>query len=85
MIDAHLIACRAQLDEYQEQSYLLDPHLEKIVTPVVNALQEVVRERRGTLVNSTAAIQNLYRLLYHYTKVRGHKTISEHKKVKPIQ
>ncbi|KAF8827676.1 hypothetical protein HHX47_DHR4000188 [Lentinula edodes] len=32
------------LDEYQEQSYLLDPYLEKLVTPVVERLRSHAKE-----------------------------------------
>jgi hypothetical protein len=71
-----------QLDEYQEQSYLLDPHLVSIVLPAVKALQSLVRRisSDGQSLQSlgeSADVQRLARLLYYYTKVRGYKTISE--------
>lgn len=70
------------LDLYQEQSYLIDPHLETIVVPVVKVLQGLVRSNAfdaplsQQMVNSIE-VQRLARLLYYYTKVRGYKTISE--------
>ena len=71
-----------QLDEYQEQSYLLDPHLESIVVPAVQALQELVRQSSSVdagakRLGESPHVQRLARLLYCYTKVRGYKTISE--------
>ncbi|UZJ54940.1 hypothetical protein CBS101457_004260 [Exobasidium rhododendri] len=68
------------LDEYQEQSYLLDPHLESIVVPPVKALQRIVREcssNAETLkaLGESGHVQRLASLLYYYTKVRGFKTI----------
>lgn len=71
-----------QLDEYQEQSYLIDPHLEAFIVPVVKALQELTRRCSNDvacmqkMLRSTD-VQRLARLLYYYTKVRGYKTIGE--------
>ncbi|KAJ3937144.1 MAG: TBCD protein [Lentinula lateritia] len=65
------------LDEYQEQSYLLDPYLEKLVTPVVERLRSHAKEflsdrsHRG----SDFRMWRLSMLLYSYTKCRGYKTI----------
>lgn len=71
----------AILDEYQDQSNLLDPYLERIVSPPVEALQRHVR----ALANpsnvdissqlSTESVTRLSKLVYAYTKVRGYKTI----------
>ncbi|PWN52231.1 ARM repeat-containing protein [Violaceomyces palustris] len=77
------------LDEYQEQSYLLDPYLESIILPPLAVLQAHVRARAAAdspLSNSSPAktcvregdglyIQTLCRLLYLYTKVRGYKAV----------
>ncbi|KAG5635354.1 hypothetical protein H0H81_011555 [Sphagnurus paluster] len=66
------------LDEYQEQSYLLDPYLESLVVPVVESLRthtkvSVAKNRRG----SPKRVERLARLLYSYIKLRGYKTISQ--------
>ncbi|KAJ4000417.1 TBCD protein [Lentinula boryana] len=65
------------LDEYQEQSYLLDPHLDELVTPVVERLRSHAKEflsdrsRRG----SNSRMWCLSMLLYNHIKCRGYKAI----------
>lgn len=65
------------MDEYQEQSYLLDPILEDLVTPVADKLRSHAR----FIVSSSDASYNVHRLevvallLYHYVKFRGYKSI----------
>ncbi|KIK69557.1 hypothetical protein GYMLUDRAFT_79682 [Collybiopsis luxurians FD-317 M1] len=65
------------LDEYQEQSYLLDPLLEELVTPVV----ECLKSHANNFLSSTSRRESGFRiwrlsmLLYAYTKFRGYKTI----------
>ncbi|KAF9077650.1 ARM repeat-containing protein [Rhodocollybia butyracea] len=65
------------LDEYQEQSYLLDPYLEELVTPVVERLKaytiEFLADRSRQA--SSSRMKCLSGLLYAYTKFRGYKTI----------
>ncbi|SNX81662.1 related to Tubulin-folding cofactor D [Melanopsichium pennsylvanicum] len=75
----HLVAI---LDEYQDQSHLLDPYLEQIVSPPVEALQRHVRSLShapnidGSSHRLTpGSVSLLSKLIYAYTKVRGHKTI----------
>ncbi|CEQ43072.1 SPOSA6832_04967 [Sporobolomyces salmonicolor] len=63
----------AMLDEYQEQSYLLDPSLEALVSPLLDTLRQNVRRPNPRL--ATARMQRLARLIYFLTKVRGAKTI----------
>ncbi|SPO20011.1 related to Tubulin-folding cofactor D [Ustilago trichophora] len=69
------------LDEYQDQSNLLDPYLERIVSPPVEALQRHVRslalsDRINTSDHlSSDSVTRLSKLVYAYTKVRGYKTI----------
>lgn len=72
--DKILSQLRTILDEDQEQSYLLDPHLEAMVTPPVQALQRAVKSRRD-LTTKNEDICRIARLLYSYAKVRGYKTI----------
>jgi hypothetical protein len=72
--DKILSQLRIILDEYQEQSYLLDPHLEAMVTPPVEALQRAVKSRRD-LTTDNEDVCRIARLLYSYAKVRGYKTI----------
>ncbi|PWN18835.1 ARM repeat-containing protein [Microstroma glucosiphilum] len=72
--DKLLSQLRAILDDYQEQSYLLDPHLEAMVMPPVQALQRAVKSRRN-LTSDNEDVCRIARLLYSYAKVRGYKTI----------
>ncbi|KZT19455.1 TBCD protein [Neolentinus lepideus HHB14362 ss-1] len=72
------------LDEYQEQSYLLDPFLESLVTPAAEKLRSHARQCVSTN-SSTACISRVGRiatLLYLYTKFRGYKTITKGKAVR---
>ncbi|MCO5590073.1 hypothetical protein L7F22_044042 [Adiantum nelumboides] len=79
--EATLRKLTATLDRYQEQNYLLDPYLESIVEPPVRALQRCTLESLEKLDDKEASnrifddVQRLAKLLYHYTKVRGYKTI----------
>ncbi|KZV83442.1 ARM repeat-containing protein [Exidia glandulosa HHB12029] len=64
------------LGEYQEQSYLLDPYLERMVAPPVNLLRRHVND----VVNngapySRARLRMLADLIYAFCRVRGSKTI----------
>ncbi|KAJ1583910.1 hypothetical protein NDA11_001396 [Ustilago hordei] len=69
------------LDEYQDQSNLLDPYLECIVSPPVKALQLHVHSLANSQDADTCnqlpieAVTRLSKLVYAYTKVRGYKTI----------
>ena len=71
----------AILDEYQDQSNLLDPFLERIVSPPVEALQRHVRalalrnHASGSDCLSSDSVVRLSKLVYAYTKMRGYKTI----------
>ncbi|EEB94562.1 hypothetical protein MPER_06603 [Moniliophthora perniciosa FA553] len=65
------------LYSYQEQSYLLDPFLERLVTPVVERLKSHAKETvvDRTLRPSQTRMMRLAMLLYSYIKFRGYKTI----------
>jgi hypothetical protein len=68
----------AKLDEYQEQSYLLDPFLERLVVPVVDSLKTHARiSVSGVGPISTTRVDRVSRLLYQYIKCRRYKTISQ--------
>lgn len=75
MSDRHLDLTILKLGEYQEQAYLLDPFLEKLVTPVVEQLK--------VSIANTPSKQNSENLgflatqLYQYINFRGYKAISE--------
>ncbi|ORX57643.1 ARM repeat-containing protein [Hesseltinella vesiculosa] len=58
------------LDEYQEQSHLLDPYLEGFVQPV---MANIRRDILKTLCID--ALLPLFRFLYLLTKTRGYKTV----------
>lgn len=60
-----------QLYEYQEQSYLLDPFLERLVVPVVDTVKNsILTTRKGEVLNQLA------NLLHSYIRSRGYKAIS---------
>ncbi|KAI0031394.1 TBCD protein [Vararia minispora EC-137] len=64
--------------EYQEQSFLLDPFLEGLVTPVVEKLKTRAAlwvDTKPDNIPSTNALHRLAFLLYQYIKFRGHKMI----------
>lgn len=66
-----LLPCK--LDQYQEQSHLLDPYLESMVTPCMQRLRDLVQQR--PIVPEQAQV--LFRFLYLLTKTRGYKTIGK--------
>ncbi|KAF8513769.1 TBCD protein [Gautieria morchelliformis] len=69
------------MEEYQEQAYLLDPYLEKMVTPVIDifkahAADFAIAQRSGNNAPySSARLTRLTRLLYTFIKCRGWKTV----------
>ncbi len=69
------------LDEYQDQSNLLDPYLERIVSPPVEALQRHVRSRHldrpdTQLPADTLTRLSKLRLLVHQgTRIQDHRTL----------
>ncbi|KAF8606944.1 ARM repeat-containing protein [Ceratobasidium sp. AG-I] len=74
----HLSRLSAILDEYQEQPYLLDPYLSKMVEPVVEELKKEIR----TIINQddippdrVTRLHQLAILMYWYSKTRGTKSI----------
>ena len=63
---------------YQEQSWLLDPHLEGLVLPVVSRLKEEISrwmESGQTEIPYHSTLSDFSFLLYQYIKCRGHKMI----------
>ncbi len=68
-----------QLDGYQEQSYLLDPFLEELVTPIVETLKvyAISIVENPTKSSSSIRVSRVSVLLYHFFKLRGYKTISQ--------
>ena len=68
----------AQLAEYQEQAYLLDPYLEELVTPVVDAFKEFVKGMvdKPNREYSKLRAEHITMMLYEYVKFRGQKAIS---------
>ena len=74
-----------QIQTYQEQAYLLDPYLERLVLPPARVLREMIIENEGQssarepyddASTKDASMYPVARLLYVYTKVRGYKLIS---------
>lgn len=68
-----LILAMPQLDEFQEQSFLLDPCLEALVSPLLNKLRAESRRPGARLASKR--LSRLARLVYFVTKVRGAKTV----------
>lgn len=73
--EAHILTIMLQLDEYQEQSYLLDPYLEQLAKPLIDAFRAHVRRPGASL--TSPRIKGLTHLIYFFAKVRGAKTIGE--------
>lgn len=69
------------MDEYQEQPYLLDPWLEKIIGPPVERFRAYafakVSEENPTII-VTPRIKRLSYIIYYITKTRGHKVIGKY-------
>lgn len=76
------------LDLYQEQPYLLDPYLERIILPVVSNFRGCIEHLQSdaTLTDSQVPqanplsgvnehLKSISRFLYFLTKVRGYKTV----------
>jgi hypothetical protein len=64
-----------QLDEYQEQPYLLDPHLETLLSPLIAAFRNQIKSPKAQL--DTPRLERISHLIYFFTKVRGAKTIGQ--------
>ncbi|KDQ11508.1 hypothetical protein BOTBODRAFT_457108 [Botryobasidium botryosum FD-172 SS1] len=64
------------LNEIQELSYLLDPFLERMITPTVNAFKTHAAEvvEKPDVSVSTSRVGRLAELIYWYTRTRGYKT-----------
>ena len=60
----------AVLDRYQEQPSLLDQSLERMVTPLLEAVRAVARGKESAKV-----LPHVCRVMYTLCKVRGYKTI----------
>ncbi|THH31463.1 hypothetical protein EUX98_g2716 [Antrodiella citrinella] len=65
-------------DEYLEQAYLLDSHLESLLTPAVDQLKIAARHAQSDTLTPVEQehIGRLAFLLYLYVKFRGYKTIT---------
>ncbi|TPX61395.1 hypothetical protein SpCBS45565_g07278 [Spizellomyces sp. 'palustris'] len=72
------------LEKYQEQPHLLDPHLQRLVQPVIFKLRDTItvwherheRDEEGIMLAKVARyLYPCFRYLYVLTKVRGYKTI----------
>lgn len=66
-----------QLLGYQEQSYLLDPYLERFVLPVIEAVKAHAHATvmQEGIKYSKARMNRLCRHLYGYIRFRGYKNI----------
>ncbi|EHB09375.1 Tubulin-specific chaperone D [Heterocephalus glaber] len=65
LVNLHVIFLLVIMDKYQEQPHLLDPHLEWMMTSLLDIVQD--KTSPGTLVHLA------FKFLYIITKVRGHK------------
>ncbi|KAK0557073.1 hypothetical protein OC846_000720 [Tilletia horrida] len=65
------------LSPYQEQPHLLDPYLDELVIPPVQAFQKLIRSGDGAVASlNSPRLQELAVLIYTYTKIRGDKVIT---------
>jgi hypothetical protein len=60
----------SQLQRYQEQPELLDPHIEAMVTPMMDMIRRLMNDP-----TSQAVCHRVFRVIYTLAKVRGYKTI----------
>lgn len=75
---ASVLTMPGKLDEYQEQSYLLDPFLEQLVVPVAECLKSHAKVSvSASAAVPTSRVGRIALLLYQYIKCRGYKTISQ--------
>lgn len=58
------------LDQYQEQPHLIDSHLDKLLTKII----QIIREEELSFEAKHAA----FRCLYFVSKVRGYKVVARH-------
>ncbi|KAL0043717.1 hypothetical protein WJX82_009809 [Trebouxia sp. C0006] len=63
---------RKILEKYQEQSQLLDPHLESMITPLSGLLMKSALEPSS---NSIFVVQHVSKLLWSIASVRGYKVV----------
>lgn len=75
------------LGKYQEQPYLLDPHLEQLVQPVVTKIRNIISivqeqsesefesTRNHHVVKQISPLHPLFRYIHHLTNIRGYKTV----------
>ncbi|RHZ45413.1 hypothetical protein Glove_680g46 [Diversispora epigaea] len=79
------------IDPYQEQPYLLDPHLENMVKPIVDLFRIYIKSfnaqdlffsrnskdnlAKDNKIQMSNKIKRLFTLMYYLMKIRGYKTI----------
>jgi tubulin-specific chaperone D len=68
-----------QLLQYQEQNYLLDPYLERMVLPVVTAFKTHTANfaRNPQMKEARLRVYRLAQLLYNIIQNRGPKTVGK--------
>jgi hypothetical protein len=59
-----------QIEPFQEQPNLLDSALQSLIDPLIPSLLEAVES------GFTVQRQKCFRIMYHYTKIRGYKVTS---------
>ncbi|CAG8754985.1 3398_t:CDS:10 [Cetraspora pellucida] len=78
------------INPYQEQPFLLDPHLENMVKPVIELLRTYIKtinvqgfvfskdaQNKPEFIQMPKKIKRLFKLLYYLMKIRGYKTIGK--------
>ena len=68
-----LALASSQLTKYQEQPLLLDPHLERLVSPLSAVLRRAARLAAEGSPPDLAASQRVARTLQLLATLRGHK------------
>lgn len=76
------------INPYQEQPFLLDPHLENMVKPIIELLRTYIKttnvqgfkfsndaQSKPDFIQVPKKIKRLFILLYYMMKIRGYKTI----------
>jgi tubulin-specific chaperone D len=59
-----------QIEPFQEQPHLLDTSLQSLIDPLIPYLLDAVN------IGFNVRRQQCFRVMYHYTKIRGHKVAS---------
>ncbi|PKI84620.1 hypothetical protein MVES1_001867 [Malassezia vespertilionis] len=70
-----LTQLESEISVYQDQAYLLDPYLDRLISPSAQALQVLIQRQDPLEQEKRETVWRYCRLIYAYTKVRGYKIV----------